>query len=41
MEQYFGSIPLVPADATWNDDKSKNTGMTYLYGSNWKALYGE
>ena len=40
MESYFGPIPLIPADATWDSEKAQNTGMTYLYGSNWQKLYG-
>jgi len=39
MESYFGPIPRIPEDATWDSEKLKNTGMTYLYGSNWQQLY--
>ena len=41
MEQYFGPIPLIPKGVTWDREKDKEAAMTYLYGSNWKALYGE
>ena len=40
MESYFGPIPLIPADTSWDSDKAKDTGMTYLYGPNWQRLYG-
>ncbi|MBO4836115.1 MAG: lamin tail domain-containing protein [Clostridia bacterium] len=39
MTEYFGPIPLIPRDATWDSDKAKNNGMTYLYGSSWQKLY--
>lgn len=39
MESYFGPIPLISPEATWDGDKAKNNGMTYLYGSNWEKLY--
>lgn len=39
MESYFGPIPLIPTDATWDSEKAKNNGMTYLYGANWQKLY--
>ena len=39
MESYFGPIPLIPTDASWDSDKAKDKGMTYLYGSNWEKLY--
>lgn len=39
MASYFGPIPLISADATWDSEKAKNNGMTYLYGSNWQKLY--
>ena len=39
MESYFGPIPLIGADATWDSEKAQNTAMTYLYGSNWQKLY--
>ena len=41
MEQYFGPIPLIPKGVTWDSTKEREKAMTYLYGSNWKALYGE
>ena len=40
MASYFGPIPLISPDATWDSEKAQNTGMTYLYGSNWQKLYG-
>lgn len=39
MESYFGPIPLISAEATWDSEKAQNNGMTYLYGSNWQKLY--
>ena len=39
MAAYFGPIPLIPRDATWDSEKAQNNGMTYLYGSDWKKLY--
>jgi len=39
MEAYFGPIPLISQDATWNNEKQQNEQMTYLYGKNWKKLY--
>ena len=39
MESYFGRIPLIPAEATWDSEKAQNNGMTYLYGANWQKLY--
>ena len=39
MASYFGPIPLISPDATWDSEKAKNNGMTYLYGSNWQKLY--
>lgn len=39
MEEYFGPIPLIGTDATWNNEKQQDTAMTYLYGSNWQKLY--
>lgn len=39
MESYFGPIPLIDADVSWDSEKAKNNGMTYLYGSNWERLY--
>ena len=31
-------LPL-PENATWDNDKAKDKGMTYLYGKNWQRLY--
>ena len=39
MESYFGPIPVISPSASWNSEKTKNSGMTYLYGSNWEKLY--
>ena len=39
MESYFGPIPLIPAEATWDSEKLQEKEMTYLYGSNWRKLY--
>ena len=39
MASYFGPIPLISTDATWDSEKAKDKGMTYLYGSNWQKLY--
>ena len=39
MESYFGPIPLIPSDATWDSEKAQNKGMTYLYGASWQKLY--
>lgn len=39
MEVYFGPIPLISTDATWNSTSAENKAMTYLYGPNWKRLY--
>ena len=39
MESYFGPIPIISAEATWDSEKVKNNAMTYLYGANWKSLY--
>lgn len=39
MEAYFGPIPIIPAEATWDNEKQQNQQMTYLYGANWKQLY--
>ena len=41
MEQYFGPIPLISSDATWDSTEKQESAMTYLYGSNWRSLYGE
>ena len=39
MEHYFGPIPIMPAEATWDNEKQQDREMTYLYGKNWKQLY--
>jgi len=39
MASYFGPIPVISPDASWDSEKAKNNGMTYLYGSNWERLY--
>lgn len=39
MEAYFGPLPRMPENATWDTDKAKDNGMTYLYGKNWQRLY--
>ena len=39
MAAYFGPIPIISAEATWDSEKAKNNGMTYLYGANWERLY--
>ncbi|MBR5232199.1 MAG: lamin tail domain-containing protein [Clostridia bacterium] len=39
MESYFGPIPLIGQDATWDSEKQKDQAMTYLYGKNWQKLY--
>ncbi len=36
---YFGPIPIISEEATWDTEKQKENAMTYLYGPNWKALY--
>lgn len=39
MTYYFGPIPIISEEATWDTEKQKETAMTYLYGPNWKTLY--
>lgn len=39
MEKYFGPIPRIPEEATWNTETAKDKDMTYLYGKNWQKLY--
>ena len=39
MTYYFGPIPIISEEATWDTEKQKENAMTYLYGPNWKTLY--
>ncbi len=39
MEAYFGPLPLLSEECTWQTEKLKDTDMTYLYGKNWQKLY--
>ena len=39
MTYYFGPIPVISEEATWDTEKQKENAMTYLYGPNWKTLY--
>lgn len=41
MTAYFGPIPMLSSDLTWDSDAAYESAMSYLYGSNWKALVGE
>ena len=41
MESYFGPIPILPPEASWDNEKAKNNGMTYLYGTNWEQLFSQ
>lgn len=41
MTAYFGPIPMLSSDLTWDSTAAYESAMSYLYGSNWKALVSE